>query len=341
MVTQLQDVANTVAKEKISSDRLRNEEIRRSMSKPWSEPTEVSGASPSTLQSTSTTASGTAPTMASTYNTLKSNFQNLGLDDTSDSRANSSTANDSYGSTTNWKTQGWAPGVVGFGANLLGAGNYSGLASAATSLMQGNKVGATANLASTITNLLNKGSVPGLPSAVGTLTAGVLGDKSASEIGQSLFNSGLGTVLGMANPVAGIGYSLARMLGVDPARGLASLFDTTDYATEGGHAGGLITPQSDYTGYTPGQAYEPGSSNLTPVVTGITPDSEYSGYSPGMYDSTTGSYGVGNLSDMYSGVSTGSSGNTSGYSPGTYHYGYSNPAASYGGWTSSSDSGSE
>jgi len=323
MVTQLQDVSNTVAKEKISSDRLRNEEIRRSMSNPWSAPTESrSGTAPSSLVQASTTASGVTPTMASTYSNLKNNFQALGLDDTTDSRANSSTANDTYGNTTNWKTQGWAPGAASISASLLGAGNYSGLAGAATNLMQGNKTGATASLASTLTSALSKGQYPGLGSAVGTLVSGVLGDKSASDIGKNLFNSGLGTLFSVANPVAGIGYSLARMLGVDPARGLSSLFDTKDYAAEGGHVGGFITPQSDYTGYTPGQAYEPGTDNLvTSDTTKVYDTSDNAPYMAGLFNNGQ------------------TSGGTSGYSPGTYHYGYSNPAASYGGWSSSSSNG--
>jgi len=335
MVTQLQDVANTVAKEKISSDRLRNEEIRRSMADPWSATTEAtssgSGTTPSSLTQVSTTPSGVAPTMASTYSNLKNNFQALGLDDTTNNVANNSKATDSFGSTTNWKTQGWAPGAASLGANLLGAGKYSGLAGAATSLMQGNTTGATAGLASTITNALSKGQYPGLGSAVGTIVGGVLGDKSASDIGKSLFNSGLGTLFGLANPVAGIGYNVARMLGVDPARGLSSLFDTKDYASEGGHVGGFVTPQSDYTGYTPGQAYEPGTNNLS--VAAPETSTEY-GYSPEGYGSGEWTPSLGSI------FTNGQlSGGTSGYSPGTYHYGYSNPAASYGGWSSSSSNG--
>ena len=42
MVTQLQDVANNVAQDKISNQRLRNEEIRRQMANPWTEPTSIS-----------------------------------------------------------------------------------------------------------------------------------------------------------------------------------------------------------------------------------------------------------------------------------------------------------
>ena len=57
MVTQLQDVANTVAQEKISNQRLRNEEIRRQMANPWSEPTQP-------------TTSGTQPRQSVTNRTL-------------------------------------------------------------------------------------------------------------------------------------------------------------------------------------------------------------------------------------------------------------------------------
>ena len=63
MVTQLQDVANTVAQDKISNQRLRNEEIRRQMANPWSEPKEPTTSGRQPLQDVT---KGTS-TLASTY----------------------------------------------------------------------------------------------------------------------------------------------------------------------------------------------------------------------------------------------------------------------------------
>ena len=73
MVTQLQDVANTVAQDKISNQRLRNEEIRRQMANPWSEPKEPTTSGRQPLQDVT---KGT-PTLASTYSGLLSNYQSM------------------------------------------------------------------------------------------------------------------------------------------------------------------------------------------------------------------------------------------------------------------------
>jgi len=293
MATQLEDVSNQVAQEKIGDSRLRNEAIRKQMQDPWTESTiTTSGDTPTSLQNIYSNA-GQTPTQASTYGSLLNNFKALGLDNGTDTNNNALTTDDTSGKS--WTTQGWAAPAAGAGANLLGAGAYSGLGSAAVNFAQGNTAAGTGNLASTLTSLFNKGNVPGLSGAVGTLASGLMGDKSASEIGYGLANSGLGTLFTMANPLAGAAYSVARMLGFNPAQGIASMFDTRNYGEEGGHIGGFCTKPSEYTGYTPGQAYEPGTNNL-------------------------------------------STGNTAGYSAGTAHYGYSNPAASYGGYTTSSSS---
>ena len=69
MVTQLQDVSNTVAQEKISNQRLRNEEIRRQMANPWSEPKEPTTSGTQPLQDIFSN-NGYAPTLASTYSGL-------------------------------------------------------------------------------------------------------------------------------------------------------------------------------------------------------------------------------------------------------------------------------
>jgi len=292
MVTQLQDVSNTVAKEKISSDRLRNEEIRRNMGKAWSAPTDTSsGSSPTSLQSLSISPSGTAPTMASTYSSMKNNFQSMGLGDYATSTSLPS----------NWKTQGWAPSAAGLGASIFGAGPYSGLASAAVNYSQGNKTAAAANLTSSVTNALNKSGIPGVGGLAGSLVGGILGDKSAADIGKDMFNSGLGTVIGAANPIAGLGYGLARLFGFDSARAMS------DYAKSD------IAQRFD-AGYQGGVWGGSGRGSWTPTA----PDSPTNTYSGSGYGNTAGP------------------GSGSGYTPSTY--GYSNPASSYGGWSTTDSS---
>jgi len=357
MFTQLEDISNKVSQEKISNSRLRNEEIRRNMSKPWESPTEAvestygrqpypiaqinnTGTQPNTdnysrisavgsgspIGNTGTTQSivpnkmqgnnlsslpkttvphstvpsstisttggnplatvrGTSPALSSTYSGMK----------------NSWNTNSPQTNTNDLSSTGWLPTAVGQTASAMGAGPYSGLASAAMSAAQGNKSGAVGSLSSTLARVAGAGNFSGL---FGTLASGIMGDKDASEIGMNMANSGLGTVLSMANPIAGAAYNVARMMGLNPAQGLASMFDTKNYTEEGGHKGGFFTKPSEYTGYTPGQAYEPGLNNL--------------------FSQNSGSF-------------------TGGDNPnGTP--GYSNPAASYGGWSaspSSSDTGGE
>ena len=320
MVTQLQDVSNTVAQEKISNQRLRNEEIRRQMANPWSEPKEPTQPSTSGRQPLQDVTKGTH-TLASTYAGLLSNYQGMTGTSSNSGRTEGGYNQNTTGQTSSGNTTfgspgitgsipGWAPTVVGTGLGLAGAGIAAPLGAAATQLMSGNRAGAASTLGSLFTNVATKGSIPGLGGVVGALASGLIGDKSKEKIGQDVFNSLLGTGLSSLNPLLGIVYQGLGMLGFNAGRGLSSLFDKTDYTYEGGHGGGFFTKPSDYTGYTPGQSYEPGTKNLS-----------YGGYSPTMnYGSNSGNYW------------SGSSGSSSGYSGSASSSSYSNPASSYGSW---------
>jgi len=283
MVTQLQDVANQVAQEKISNPRLRNEEIRRQMTKPWSEP-----AQPTTKTYSLQNATKGDKTLAGTYSALLNNWQGMsGGDSMGD------TFDRSYkGSTNPLGLPSWTPAAVGTGLSMAGMGApVSALGSAATSLVRGDRAGAGGTLANLFTNMATNGGVPGLGAAAGTIASGIIGDKSAKEIGQGLFNSGLGTLFSMANPVAGLGYNLARMVGFNPGQGLSEMF--------GGYSG------------TPG--YEGGFWGKQGIGSGITTDASSNDSTPFGYDSselgsgitTSGGLGYSDSSTLGSGISGG------------------------------------
>ena len=311
MVTQLQDVSNTVAKEKISNQRLRNEEIRRQMANPWSEPIETPTTSTGIQPLQNAAASGN--TLASTYSSLLNNYNSY-----QNTTGQTSSGNTTFGSPgITGSMPGWAPTVVGTGLSLAGAGIAAPIGAASMSLMRGDRAGAAGTLGSLFTNVATKGSIPGLGGVVGSLASGLIGDKSKEEIGQNVFNSLLGTGLSTINPMLGLGYQALGGLGFNAGRGLYSLFDNTDYTYEGGHGGWFFTKPSDYTGYTPGQSYEPGTKNLS-----------YGGYSPTMNygDSSSSS------SSSYSSSGYPSSGSWSSYSSGSAYSSDSNSESSDGGW---------
>ena len=141
MVTQLQDVSNTVAQEKISNQRLRNEEIRRQMANPWSEPKEPTTSGRQPLQDVT---KGT-PTLASTYSGLLNNYQSMyGNSGRTEGGYNQNTTGQTSSGNTTFGNPGitgsipsWAPTVVGTGLSLAGAGIAAPIGAAATSLMRG------------------------------------------------------------------------------------------------------------------------------------------------------------------------------------------------------------
>ena len=297
MVTQLQDVANTVAQEKISNQRLRNEAIRKQMANPWSAPTESTQPTTNGTQPRQDVTSGT-PTLASTYSGLLNNFQStLGNAGRTEGGFNQP---EYKGNRNPMNIPGWMPSVVGAAGSILGNGMYGGIGSAATSLMRGDTAGAAGTLGNLFTNAVTKGSVPGLGSIVGTIGSGLIKGKPASEIGYDVSNSALGTGLGMLNPVLGVGYNLARMFGLDVSRGISD-YSKSDIdqrfnaGLHGGWFGGTGTTEANKRTWSP-----------------VAPDSPTNTYSGSGYGNTSG---------------PGSGGSSSGSS-----LGYSNPASSYGSW---------
>ena len=324
MVTQLQDVANTVAQDKISNQRLRNEEIRRQMANPWSEPKEPTTSGRQPLQDVT---KGT-PTLASTYSGLLSNYQGMsGTSSNSGQTENNYNQKPYTGNPNPLSIPGWAPTVVGTGLSLANAGIAAPLGAAATSLMRGDRASAVGTLGGLFTNIATKGSVPGLAGVVSSLASGLVGDKSGTEIGQGIANSLIGTGLSAANPLLGLGYQALRFVGVDPARGLQNLFSPNKTVPESWR--GTFTS----SGYNPpaGSWMSSGNENYSPYGgsqynrVGDSSSSRSNSSSSSGYPST----GAGSGFDS---STWGGSGGSSGYSGSDSSSSYSNPASSYGGW---------
>lgn len=291
MVTKLQDIANQVAQEDISTNpRLRNEEIRRRMYGDWEEPVIQPEETPGGLQDATK-----QDTLAKTYAALRNNYNLITQGSSSDT---SPSKTPQYNQTVTGQaplsgTPNWLPSAVGYGLSALGQGAYAGLGAGATQLLQGNRTGAAGTLANIFTSNITEGKIPGIGSLAGTLASGIIGDRSAEEIGKGLLNSGVGTLVSMANPLAGIAYSLARNLGFNPAQGLASMFDTREVpeSWKGGFFSSSYTPPS-------GSWMSSGNSNYSP----------------------------------YGGLSYSDTQSSSSSSPSSPSYSYSNPASSYGSW---------
>lgn len=172
----------------------------------------------------------------------------------------------------------------------------SALGSAATSLVRGDRAGAGGILANLVANTATNGKIPGLGGFAGTIASGIIGDKSAKDIGQGLFNSGLGTLFSMTNPVAGLGYGLARMFGFDPAYGFNNMFgDGLEGVAPGfeGTMGGFFGKNALGSGISDNSS----SSGNTPM-----------GYSPtdlGSGISTTSGQGYSDTSSLGGGISGG------------------------------------
>ena len=317
MVTKLQDIANQVAQEDISTNpRLRNEEIRRRMYGDWEEPVIQPEEAPGGLQDATK-----QDTLAKTYSALRNNYNLITHGISSSDTSTSKTPQ--YNQTISGQaplsgTPGWLPSAVGYGLNVLGQGQYAGLAAGATQLLQGNRAGAVGTLSNIFTNRITEGKIPGLGSMVGTLASGLVGDKSAEDIGRGLLNSGIGTVISMANPLAGMAYSLARNFGFNPAQGLGELFGLYDKVPPN-FEGGFFGERSAYN--TPTSTYGTGSNNVG-----------------GAYSNLTGTEGYGESMGGYSGLGIGnpSSYGGSGFSSSDSDSGswssYSSSSAYSGGW---------
>ena len=321
MVTQLQDVANTVAKEKISNQRLRNEEIRRQMANPWSEPIETPTTSTGIQPLQNAAASGN--TLASTYSSLLNNYNSY-----QNATGQTSSDNTTFGNPgITDSIPSWAPTVVGTGLSLADAGIAAPIGAASIQLMSGNRAGAASTLGSLFTNVATKGSIPGLGGVVGSLASGLIGDKSGTEIGQGIANSLIGTGLSAANPLLGLGYQALRFFGVDPARGLQNIFSPDTTVPESWR--GNFTS----SGYTPpkGSWMSSGNENYSPYG-GAQYNRVPSTSSSSSSSSSSGYPSTGAGSGFDSSTWGGSSSSSSGYSGSDSSSSYSNPASSYGGW---------
>lgn len=99
-----------------------------------------------------------------------------------------------------------------------------------------------------------------------TLASGIISGDDKQEIQDALINSGTGSAFSaLGGPVGALGYQVLRMLGFNPAQGVNKLLSDKNYEEEGGDPGklgGWFGKVDDYNGYTPGQAYYPGTNEL-------------------------------------------------------------------------------
>ena len=201
MVTQLQDISNKVAQSKISNSRLRNEEIRRQMAFPWSQPT---------MPSTTPTQVPTKPPLQNVFNppqtpTMPSQLPSLGGDSSNESTGNPDFSRNDISSAV----MGALPGMASTGAGMLGAGPLSGLAGAAVSGLQGN--------------------IPGAVQGVGTTLGALAGLKGYSglvgQFAKDMYNDvDLGTMFGNLGKQAAMSAAFSAVPGLGAIYGLASLF---------------------------------------------------------------------------------------------------------------------
>jgi len=300
MVTQFEDVANQVAQEKIGDKRLRNEAIRKGMEDPWKETVANEQTTSGTTPAFRTNVNSGSGTLASTYSNLLNNSNAMGLN-------NYTPSGNTNSSSIGGKMPGWLPGVAGKGVGILsGNGLYGTLAQLALQGGSGDWKGMAAGGAGTLASMFAGNKLPGIGGLVGSVVGGKLNGKDNGEIGLDAANSLLGSGLSALNPILGGAYSLAKLFGLDVARG------TRDYT------------KSDITqrfgaglngGYWGGGA---GNRDSWNPVSPYNPTGTYSGS------------GYGNTA----GPGSGSNGTPNNYTQATQTYGYSNPASSYAGQTS-------
>ena len=302
MVTQFEDVANQVAQQKIGNQRLRNEAIRKGMENPWTAPKEV--ANPTQLQNVS---QGTG-TLADTYSRLLNNANALGIT----SSSGSSPTGNKYNPNSTGRMPSWLPAIAGQGAGIISGDPLFGtLTRLALTAGAGDWKGAVAGGAGTLASMFAGDKIPGIGGITSTIVGGKLRGRSNEDIAIDTGNSLLGTGLSMANPMFGTVYGLARLFGFDPIRGAIDHSRSDfDLATQAGYNGGWFAQNRE--SWNPTAPYSPTNT--------------YSGS------------GYGN----YAGPGSGSNGTPTNYTASTQHYGYSNPASSYAGQTSSnSDTGED
>lgn len=138
---------------------------------------------------------------------------------------------------------------------------------------------------------LNALNVPGY--AIGPAVTGIMGfmnDRPAGEMAESVANSAIGSLAGLAGPIGGAAYAIARALGFNPAQGIGESLGMYEGLTPG-YQGGFWGDQGIGTGI---QSTPSNISNFSPA--GASPGSNVS--APGM----GGSLG-GGISGSYSGGS--------------------------------------
>lgn len=310
--TQLEEVSNQVAQEKIGDQRLRNEAIRERMANPWTaSTTKSSGAQPTTLTDVSNTPTGT---LASIYSGLKNNYSSL------NSTMGGNQSNSTYLKSDS-KLPSWAPGAANTTASILGAGPYAGLAGIATNLASGNKEGALKGAESWgLNTLFSKAGLGEYSGLATTLGMGLLGDKSMKDIGMDLGNAGIGKILAGINPVAGGLYGLARMFGFDPMYGMNNQFGNGMEGVApgfGGTAGGFFGKNAIGSGINATSSNTP-NSLYNPTPAGYTKGDLGTGLSTGAGLGFKGSLNSGSSSSSSSGWGTNAGYSTSGnsnYSP--------------------------
>jgi len=328
MPTQLEDISNQVAQEKISNSRLRNEEIRRNMANPWSQKQEQKPVyTPQDVYANKEK----NPTLATTYSSLLNNanylqqeYGNSGGDGSSSGPRDSS---------VNGNLSGALAGLGTFGAAQLGAGKASGAVGAAINGLQGNYGSMVGNIGTTIGALANLGPMSGM---IGQLAKDTFNDVSPADMLGNLGIAGVKGALFGAVPGLGAIYGLAQLFGLDVENGIGNITGKNQAApgfngTLGGFFGknalgsGIKSTEANIanSGYSSGGnsssgGYTPSGFSSGDLGSGITSNSSGTGISGGGI--STPSY------------SWGSSGSSSGYSGSDSSSSYSNPASSYGGW---------
>jgi len=303
MVTQFEDVANQVAQQKIGNQRLRNEAIRKGLEDPWTAPKETP-----TTQASLIDVSKQNGTLAQTYSSLLNNANALGIT----SSSGSSPTGNKYNPNSTGRMPSWLPAIAGQGTSIItGDPLFGTLTRLALTAGAGDWKGAVAGGSGTLASIFAGNKIPGIGGITSTIVGGKLRGRSNEDIAIDTGNSLIGTGLSMSNPMFGTVYGLARLFGFDPIRGAID-HSRSDYdlATQAGYNGGWF-------------AQNRGSWNPTAPYN---PTGTYSGS------------GYGNTA----GPGSGSNGTPTNYTQSTQHYGYSNPASSYAGQTSSnSDSGED
>lgn len=152
-------------------------------------------------------------------------------------------------------------------ASSQGQGTAGSFIPAVAALVSGDEAGALRSGSGAATAALSRAAgAPGW--AIGplaTLASGVISGDDKERIQDAMINSGVSSAFSAAGPLGMVAYQVLRMLGMNPAQGVRKQLSDKDYAAEGGDPGklgGFFGTVGDYDGYTPGEAYYPGTNQL-------------------------------------------------------------------------------